>query len=269
MYAFRYQRPASVEAAIELARADEDAKYLAGGMTLIPAMKHRLAAPSQLIDLARLAQLKQCERIITGDQKAWRIGAGLRHVEVATHADMAKDLPALAALAGGIGDPQVRARGSLGGSVANNDPAADYPSALLALNAVVMTDQRRIAANAFFTGMFTTALEAQEMILAVEFPVPLRAAYAKFPHPATGYAMAGVFVAELTAGHWQVAVTGVAAGAFRWHQAETAIATGQAVPALDRDDLMEDMHAPGAYRAHLASVMLAKARSQLSDGVGI
>jgi carbon-monoxide dehydrogenase medium subunit len=267
MYAFRYRRPSSVEEALELADGDEEAKYLAGGMTLIPALKHRLAAPSQLIDVARLAGLRHCERIGNTAQGLWRIGAAVKHVEVAQHAALAQDLPALATLAAGIGDPQVRARGTIGGSVANNDPAADYPSALLALQAVVITNRRRLEAHDFFQGMFTTALEDQEMILAVEFPVPKRAAYAKFPHPATGYAMAGVFVAEHQGGDWRVAVTGVGAGVFRWVAAEEAIAAGDPAPALERDDLMEDMHAPGAYRAHLASVMLAKARVQLANGV--
>jgi carbon-monoxide dehydrogenase medium subunit len=267
MYAFRYQRPSSVEAALELASADEEAKYLAGGMTLIPALKHRLASPSQLIDVARIESLRVCERVGTGAGAVWRLGAALRHVEVAQHAGLAGDLPALARLAAGIGDPQVRARGTIGGSVANNDPAADYPSALLALGAVVMTDRRRMPAADFFQGMFSTALEEREMIVAIEFPLPRRAAYAKFPHPATGYAMAGVFVAEHQDGNWRVAVTGVGAGVFRWEAAEAAIAAGDPVPSLERDDLMEDMHAPGTYRAHLASVMLAKARSQLSIGV--
>lgn len=267
MYAFRYQRPVSVEAAIAQARADEDAKFLAGGMTLIPALKHRLASPTQLIDVAGLPELQGCERVSDASGVSWRVGAGLRHARLAAHPEIARDLPALAELASGIGDPQVRARGTLGGSIANNDPAADYPSALLALDAVVMTDQRRIPAASFFLGMFTTALEAQEMILAVEFPVPRRAAYAKFPHPATGYAMAGVFVCETQAGTWRVAVTGVAAGVFRWEAAESALACGDPVPALVREDLLEDMHAPGAYRAHLASVMLAKAFNHLSSGV--
>lgn len=267
MYAFQYRRPSSVEEALELAAADEEAKYLAGGMTLIPALKHRLSSPSQLIDVARLAHLQRCERIDGDTQTLWRIGAAVRHAEVAAHPGLAQDLPALTALAAGIGDPQVRARGTIGGSVANNDPAADYPSALLALNAVVITNRRRLGAQDFFQGMFSTALEDQEMIFAVEFPIPKRAAYAKFPHPATGYAMAGVFVAQHLAGDWRVAVTGVGAGVFRWVAAEEAIAAGDPVPALERDDLMEDMHAPGSYRAHLASVMLAKARGKLAGGV--
>lgn len=266
MYAFQYQRPASVAAALELARADEEAIYLAGGMTLIPALKHRLASPSQLIDLGRLPELQGCHRIGSEQQPLWRVGAGVRHAQLGLHQELSAELPALAGLALGIGDPQVRARGTLGGSVANNDPAADYPSALLALDAVVITDQRRIPAESFFLGMFTTALEPQEMITAVEFPVPRRAAYAKFPHPASGYAMAGVFVCETRAGAWRVAVTGVASSVFRWGAAESAITAGHPVPALDRDDVLEDMHAGGAYRAHLASVMLARALSQLSQG---
>ena len=203
MYAFRYSRPHDVADAVARLRADSEAKLLAGGMTLIPSMKYRLAAPSALLDIGRLAQLQGIAEV----DGRLAIGAGVRHVEVADSRVVQERIPELAVLAGAIGDPQVRNRGTLGGALANNDPAADYPAAALALAAQVVTDRRTLAADEFFVDLFTTALEPDEIVVRVSFAVPKRAGYAKFRHPASGYAMAGVFVAELDDGI-RVAVTG-------------------------------------------------------------
>ena len=223
-------------------------------------MKHRLIAPTALIDLARLPDLIG----VREQTDHWWVGAATRHQDVAAHAGLKKAMPGLAHLAGLIGDPQVRARGTLGGSLANNDPSADYPAAALALQADIVTDQRSIAAGDFFLGMFATALQPDEIITGVRFRTPLRSAYAKFKHPASGYAMAGVFVAQYPPagadhGGWRVDVTGVANGVFRWHEAEQALAKGTTTPALQRDDVIDDVHAPAAYRTHLAMLMLVQA----------
>jgi carbon-monoxide dehydrogenase medium subunit len=182
---------------------------------------------------------------------------------VAAHVDLQQAMPGLATLAGLIGDPQVRARGTIGGSLANNDPSADYPAAAMALQAQIITDRRTIEASDFFQGMFATALHNDEIITGVRFRTPQRCAYAKFKHPASGYAMAGVFVAQYppaTGAAWRVAVTGVAHGVFRWSDAEQALAQNTSAQPLVRDDMIDDVHAPAAYRAHLAGVMLAQAR---------
>jgi len=260
VYAFKYQRAESVSAAAAALGADDAAKVLSGGMTLLPSMKHRLIAPNALIDLARLPELIG----VREQADHWWVGAATRHQDVAAHAGLQQAIPGLAQLAGLIGDPQVRARGTLGGSLANNDPSADYPSAALALQAQIITDRRTIDADDFFLGMFATALQADEIITGVRFRTPQRCAYAKFKHPASGYAMAGVFVAQYAAagaanGGWRVAVTGVANGVFRWHDAEQALAQGTTTPALQRDDVIDDVHAPAAYRTHLALQMLAQA----------
>ncbi len=259
MYEFNYQRPGSLADVLKALASDDEAMLLAGGMTLIPSMKHRLAAPSQLLDIGRLPELQG----ISVTENGITVGAGCTHASVAASTELASQLPSLAGLARQIGDPQVRVRGTLGGSVANNDPAADYPAAVVALKGVVCTNRREIAADDFFQDMFTTALEAGEVILNVRFERPLQAAYAKFHHPATGYAMTGVFVARFEDGV-RVAVTGAGPCVFRWAQAEQAL-NGEfsmaAVQGLEHpaDGLNADMHAPAAYRANLVAVMTRRA----------
>lgn len=263
MHSFNYVKAKSLKQAGELIAANPDAKLLAGGMTLIPTMKARLAQPSHLIDIAGLSELAG----IGLKDGRLSIGAGTRHHEVAASAEVKKAIPALAYLAGLIGDPQVRNLGTMGGSIANNDPAADYPAAVLALDATVITTRREIAADDYFQGMFTTALEPDEIAVRLVYPVPKRAAYAKFPHPASGYAMAGVFIAE-TANGVRVAVTGAGPGVFRWQDAEAALAKDMSPAALDAlavaaDDLNEDLHAPREYRANLVKVMAKRAVAAL------
>lgn len=265
MYAFEYQRAASVADAAAMLAANPEAKLLAGGQTYIPTLKARLAQPSHLVDIARIKELSGID--VKGGVVS--IGAMTRHAEVAESTAVKKAIPALAALAIEIGDLQVRNRGTLGGSVANNDPAADYPAAVLALGATVVTNKREIAADDFFQGMFATALGNGEIILRINFPVPKRAAYSKFHHPASGYAMAGAFVAD-TAGGVRVAVTGAgASGVFRWNQAEAALSKNFAAAALDsvavkEADCLADLHAGADYRAHLAGVMARRAVKQIT-----
>src|SRR5579883_3452802 len=213
MYDFQYHRPQGVADAAKAIGAASDGKLMAGGMTLIPTLKQRLARPSDVVDLGRIAELKGIKR----DGNAIVIGAMTRHADVASSDVVKSAIPALAQLAGGIGDPQVRNRGTIGGSLANNDPAADYPAAVLGLNATVITNKRRIAADDFFKGMFETALGQDEIITAVSFPVAEKAGYSKFPNPASRYAIVGVFVAR-TGGQVRVAVTG--AGPVVFHQKE-------------------------------------------------
>ena len=254
---FNYHRPASVDDAVKAAKAKPEAKYMSGGMTLIPTMKQGLASPSDIIDLGALKNTG----IALGSTLV--IKAGTTHAEVANSADVKKAIPALAALAGGIGDPHVRHKGTIGGSIANNDPAADYPSAALGLGATIHTNARKIKAGDFFTGMFSTALEDGEVVTAIEFPIPKKAAYAKFPNPASRYAMVGVFAADTAEGP-RVAVTGAGAGVFRAATLEAALAkgfasaslSGAAVPAKD---LNNDLHASAEYRAHLITVMAKRA----------
>jgi len=253
-----YHRPASLAEAAALAARGGDVAYLAGGHTLIPAMKSRLRAPDALVDLSAIAGLDGIA--LEGDRL--RIGAMARHAAVADGEDVKRAIPALAKLVSLIGDPQVRNRGTLGGSVANNDPAADYPAAVLALDAVIETDRGSHAADDFFQGMFATALADGEIITRIGFRVPDAAAYAKFAHPASRYALVGVFVARFADGV-RVAVTGAGPGTFRWTAAEAAIAGGGVVPALAPDDLNSDIHASAEYRAHLAGVMLARALGDL------
>src|SRR5690349_3272478 len=217
MYEFDYTRPANLDDAAR-GLGDADAKLVAGGMTLIPTLKMRLAKPSQLIDLGAIPQLKG----ISEDGDAIVIGAMTRHVEVNRSAVVKRAIPALAALAGLIGDPAVRNRGTIGGSIANNDPAADYPSAVVGLGATVVTTRRQIAGDDFFTGMFETALGPDEIVTAVRFPKPQAAAYQKFKNPASRYAIVGVFVAR-TAGGIRVAVTGAAPCVFRQRDMEAAL----------------------------------------------
>ena len=218
MHSFSYVKVKSLKEAGELLAANAEAKLLAGGMTLIPTLKARLAQPSHLIDIGGIAELAGID---VKDGKL-SIGAGTKHAEVARSVVVKKGIPALAYLASLIGDPQVRNRGTIGGSLANNDPAADYPSAALALNATIVTNKREIAADDFFQGMFATALDAGEVITRVLFPVPAKAAYEKFPHPASGYAMAGAFVVQNAKGV-RVAITGAGPGVFRWTEAEQEI----------------------------------------------
>jgi carbon-monoxide dehydrogenase medium subunit len=255
MYSFDYQRAQSVADAAKTLGSKEEAKLLAGGMTLIPTLKQRLAKPSDLVDLGRIAELKGIKR----DGNAIVIGAMTRHVDVATSDVVKGAIPALAHLAEGIGDPQVRNRGTIGGSLANNDPAADYPAAVLGLGATVITNKRKIAADDFFKGMFETALAADEIITAVSFPIPEKAGYSKFPNPASRYAVVGVLVAK-TAGGVRVAVTGAGAGVFRQKDMETALGksfTAEAAAAIKQsaDGLNTDIHASAEYRAHLVTVM--------------
>ena len=264
MYALNYVKAKSVKEAAEFVARNPEAKLLAGGMTLIPTLKARLARPTHLVDIAGLPELRRIEA--KGGKLV--IGAGTKHHEVATSAVVKKAIPALAGLAGAIGDPQVRNRGTFGGSLANNDPAADYPAAVLGLSATVVTTKRSIAAVDFFQGRVATALEEGEVIVRIEFPVPKRAAYSKFPHPASGYAMAGVFLAQ-TAGGVRVAVTGAGPGVFRWKEAEAALAKGFQPAAiegvkLDASGLNTDIHADREYRANLVRVMAKRALAKLS-----
>jgi carbon-monoxide dehydrogenase medium subunit len=259
MYSFNYHRPHSVDEALGLLRGNKEARLLAGGMTLLPAMKLRLARPSDLVDLATVAALTG----IRVSRSAVEIGAMVRHADIAGNEEVRAVLPALAALAGKIGDPQVRHRGTLGGSLANSDPAADYPAAVLAFDAVVKTDRREIAADDFFLGLFETALEADEILQSVRFAVPRRAAYAKFPNPASRYAIVGVMVAELDRGV-RVAVTGAGPCAFRATAFEEALTGNFSASRLeglrvDAELLNSDLHASPEYRAHLVQVMAKRA----------
>jgi len=260
MRAFDYRRPAALAEALALLDADPEAAPLAGGMTLIPTLKQRLAGPSMLVDLSGIAALKGIAR----EGGAIRLGAMTTHAEVSGSSLVRKAIPALAALAEGIGDPHVRNRGTIGGSVANADPAADYPAAVVALNATVITSRRDIAGDDFFTGLFETALQPGELITALGFPIPDAAAYVKFPNPASRYATVGVFVARF-GGEVRMAVTGAAASVFRLIVTEAALeqrfspdVIGEEVEAA-LDALNADGHAPADYRAHLVAVIARRA----------
>jgi carbon-monoxide dehydrogenase medium subunit len=259
MYNFEYHRPSSVGDAVRLLSLRPSAKLLAGGQTLIPTMKQRLAQPSDLIDLARVPHLDG----IRLNGKRITIGAMAKHAEVAESTDVARVVPALARLAGKIGDAQVRNRGTLGGSIANADPAADYPAAVVGLAAAVRTNKREIPADDFFQGLFATALDADEIVVSVSFPLPEKAAYAKMPHPASRFAVVGVFVAK-TANGARVAVTGAGPSVFRVKAMETALDRKFAPGSLDgigvpADDLNEDLHASREYRAHLIPILARRA----------
>ena len=252
MYAFTLERPTTLADAAKLAAAG--AKPLAGGQTLLASMKMRLSNPEQLADLSGIKELAGIKR----DGNAFVIGAMTRHADVADNAELKAALPALADMAAHIGDRQVRAMGTLGGSVANNDPAACYPSAVLALGATIHTTARKIAADDFFLGMFATALNEGELITAISFPIPKRAAYMKFKQPASRFALVGVFIAQFDAGV-RVAITGAANGVFRHAGLEDALSksfTPEAAAAvkIDATDLNSDIHATAAYRANLISV---------------
>lgn len=264
MRSFEYLKPGSLSDAGKALAASPEAKLLAGGMTLVPAMKMRLTSPPTIVDLGGLAEL----RGIQAGNGELVIGAMTRHADVAASPEVQRAIPALSALAGGIGDPQVRNRGTIGGSIANNDPAADYPSALLALDATVITSKRRIAAAEFFTGMFQTALEPGEIIRQVSFPVPSLAAYEKFRSPASRYALVGVFVARTAAGV-KVAVTGAAPVVFRATQIENLLSEQFAPEVLEgfrfpADGLNSDMHGDAAFRANLIGVLARRAVARLA-----
>ncbi|WP_321342895.1 xanthine dehydrogenase family protein subunit M [Breoghania sp.] len=261
MYATNYHRAASVQEAAGLLAGNDEAKVLAGGQTLLPTMKQRLAAPTDLIDVSRIEDMKGITR--SGD--AYTIGAGTCHADVAGDAGLKADIPGLASLAGKIGDPHVRHRGTIGGSIANNDPAADYPAGMLALGATIVTSKRELSADDFFTGLFETALEEDEIVTAVRVPVPQKSSYAKFPNPASRYAMAGVFTAKLADGSVRVAVTGAGAdGVFRVPEMEAALAANWSPEAVagvtvDAGGLLGDIHGSPDYRANLVTVMAKRA----------
>ncbi len=260
MYAFNFHRPSSIDEAARLLRSTEDGQFLAGGQTLLQTLRQRLAQPSDLIDLSALPELQGVRR--EGD--ALVIGAMTRHAEVARSDQVREAIPALAGLAGGIGDTQVRNMGTIGGSIANNDPAADYPAGVLGLAATVVTSEREIAADDFFTGMFETALEPGELIREVRFPVPRRAGYVKFAQQASRYALVGVMVAETADGSIRVAVTGAGPCVFRVPEMEQALSrdfrpdalSGISVPA---EGMNQDLHASAEYRAHLVGVIARRA----------
>ena len=261
MYAFTLERPTTLADAAKLAASG--ATVLAGGQTLLASMKQRLADPGQLADLSAIKELTGIKR----EGNTFVIGAMTRHLDVANNAELKAAIPALADLAAHIGDKQVRAMGTLGGSVANNDPAACYPSAVLALGATVHTTQRKIAADDFFQGMFATALKAGKLITAISFPVPKKAAYMKFVQPASRFALVGVFVAQTDAGV-RVAVTGAANGVFRHKGLEAALtssftAASAATVKIDAADLNADIHATAAYRANLISVQTQRAVTKI------
>ena len=257
MHAFKYHRPSSVKDAAALAKGE--AKLLAGGQTLIQTMKLRLASPSDIIDLGTIKDLAG----IKSDGKSVTIGAMTRHAEVAGSADVKKAIPALAALAAMIGDRQVRHMGTIGGSLANNDPAADYPAAALGLGATITTNKRKIEADKFFIGLYETALEPGELITSVSFPAPKRAAYMKFKNPASRFAIVGVFVADFS-GKVRVGVTGAGPSAFRQADMEKALSAKFAPESVANmkvkaDGLNNDLHASPEYRAHLVTVMAKRA----------
>ena len=259
MQDFEFQRPDNVTAAVGALRRAKDGKYLGGGQSLIPVMKLGLAAPSALVSIASLGELAGIRR----EGKDLVVGAGATHAEVAESKEVRGAIPALAELAGHIGDAQVRNRGTLGGSLAHNDPSADYPAAALALGATIQTDRRTLPAETFFTGMFQTALEPDELVVRVRFPVPERAAYQKFPHPASRFALVGVFVAKTAAGV-RVAVTGAGSGVFRSKELEAALArdfspAALAAVSVPAEGLTSDPFASAEYRAHLVGVLARRA----------
>ena len=259
MYAFEYRQAKSVAEAQSLL-ASSGGRPLAGGQSLVAAMKLRLAQPGTVVDLGAIPDLKGIRR----DGNALVIGAMSRHAEVAASAAVRDAIPALAALAEGIGDRQVRNMGTLGGSIANNDPAADWPSAVVALGATVNTSRRAIPGDQFFTGMYETALAPDEIITSVSFPLPQKAAYEKFPNPASRFALVGVFVARLADGSVRVAVTGAASAVFRSKPLEAALSgsfTPEAARAvrIDANGLSTDLHGSSAYRAHLIAVLASRA----------
>ena len=262
MYPTKYTKAASVDAAVKALGSNDEAMVLAGGQTLLATMKQHLAAPNELVDIRGIKGMSGVS--VDGDMLV--IGAATTHAEVAGSADVQKHSPALASLAAGIGDPAVRHQGTIGGSVANNDPAADYPAGLLALGATVVTNSREISADDFFEGLFTTALEEGEIITAVKIPKAEASAYAKFPQPASLFALVGVFVAK-TAGGVRAVVTGAGDdGVFRSSELEAALSADWSEASakganVSEDGLLSDIHATAAYRANLIKVMAARAVS--------
>lgn len=259
MYQFDYHRPSTLTEAAEIYANSDDPQFLAGGQTMIPVLKQRLAMPSDVIDLAQIDEM----RGITASKESVSIGAMTPHAAVAASADVRKAIPALADLAGHIGDPHVRNRGTLGGSIANNDPSADYPAAVVGLNATVHTTSRSISGDDFFIGLFETALEEGELVTRVDFPVPQSAAYVKFPNPASRYAIAGVMVARMRDGI-RVAVAGAGPCVFRIDEMEKAFEKNFSPDAIKGvavapDDLNNDLHASAEYRAHLVGVLARRA----------
>ena len=263
MHAFQYHRPTSSKDAIALAGQKDEGKFLAGGQSLVQAMKLRLSSPTDLIDLGTIKDLAGIKASGSGVE----IGAMTRHADVASSSLVQKAIPALAALAGIIGDRQVRHMGTLGGSIANNDPAADYPAAVLGLGATITTNKRKIEADKFFKGLYETVLEPTELIASVAFPAPKRAAYMKFKNPASRFALVGVFVADFGGGKVRVAVTGAGPVVFRQAEMEKALAAKFAPDAVasikvKQDGLNNDLHASPEYRAHLITVMCKRAVEQ-------
>jgi aerobic carbon-monoxide dehydrogenase medium subunit len=261
MYQTTYHRPSSVDEAAALFAKGSESKYLAGGHTLLPVMKQRLASPSDVIDLGRIKELAGVE--LSGD--ALTIKAATTYFDIMQSADAKKAIPAIVHLTSVIGDPQVRYRGTIGGSIANNDPAADFPAAVLALGATVKTNKRNIAADDFFKGLFSTALTDGEIITAVSFPIPAKAAYSKMRHPASRFALTGVFVVKTKAGDIRVAATGASQnGVMRVPAIEAALKANWSPGALDSvkvsaDGLLTDIHGSSAYRANLIKVMAQRA----------
>jgi carbon-monoxide dehydrogenase medium subunit len=260
MYAFAYEKPKSVEDAVKLLKKADDAKLLAGGQTLLPAMKLRLASPGTIVDLSGVKGLSG----IKASSKAVVIGALTKHVEVMNSAEVQKSIPALAHLASVIGDPAVRNRGTIGGSLANNDPSADYPAAALGLGATIKTNKREIEADKFFKGLFETALAADEIIESVSFPVPEKAGYEKFRNPASRFALVGVFVSKGKDGA-RVAVTGAGeSGVFRAKEMEAALGKDFSAKAIEgikvpAKGMIADLHGTAEYRAHLIGVLARRA----------
>jgi aerobic carbon-monoxide dehydrogenase medium subunit len=259
MHAFEYHRPGSTKEALGLASQKSEGRYLAGGQSLVQAMKLRLSSPTDLIDLGSIKELTGIKASGNGVE----IGAMTRHADVAGSKDVQKAIPALAALAGIIGDRQVRHMGTLGGSLANDDPAADYPAAVLGLGATITTNKRKIEADKFFKGLYETALEPGELITSVSFPAPKRAAYMKFKNPASRFALVGVFVADF-GGNVRVGVTGAGPSAFRQADMEKALAAKFAPESVANikvkaEGLNNDLHASPEYRAHLVTVMAKRA----------
>jgi carbon-monoxide dehydrogenase medium subunit len=263
MHAFQYHRPSSTKDALSLAEQKGEGRYLAGGQSLVQAMKLRLTSPSDLIDLGTIKDLSGIK--LSGN--AVEIGAMTRHAEVAGSSDVKKAIPSLAALASMIGDRQVRHMGTIGGSLANSDPAADYPAAVLALNATITTNKRKIDADKYFKGLYETALEPGELITAVSFQIPKRGAYMKFRNPASRFALVGVYVADFGSGNVRVGITGAGASAFRQTEMEKALSAKFAPEAVASikvkpDGLNNDLHASPEYRAHLITVMAKRAVEQ-------
>jgi len=260
MYEFKFHRPTTVRQAAGLLARQEEAKLLAGGHTLIPTMKLRLAGPKHIIDMSQIEGLSGIEM----KGRSLVVGALTRHVEVATSPIVKENIPALAELAGLIGDPAVRHRGTIGGSVANNDPNADYPAAVLGLGATIVTNKRRIAADEFFKGLFETALEPDEIIVRFQFPKVNKAAYVKFPNPASRFALVGVFVSK-RGSEIRVAVTGAGSnGVFRVTSFEEALKKRFGAKSLDgmtvpADGMSSDIHGSAEYRAHLVGVLARRA----------